>query len=212
VTAAQFRAASLLLCLSPFSPMLFMGQEWAASSPFLFFTDHEGEKGRSISEARRREFAQTGLNRTTLGDFPDPQDPDTFLKSKLIWSERDEPIHGNVLALYREALKLRRKITEAGATRRENWRAESVGDVLVLRYQFDATCWLLLTALRPAHLSAGPEIPVLAPPVGESWDLKLSSEDVRFGGDAAKAVFVHSFTGPASALFVARKEASDAAV
>ena len=80
VTPAQFRMASMLLCLGPHPVLLFMGQDWAASSPFLFFSDHGGELGRLVSAGRRREF---GHNEAA----PDPESPSTFEASKLSWDE-----------------------------------------------------------------------------------------------------------------------------
>lgn len=105
-----FRAASMLLLFLPMTPLLFMGQEWAARSPFLFFTDHEAELGKAVSEGRRREFAgfpefsDPERQRT----IPDPQAPETFAASKLRWSERDLPEHHATWELYRAALALRR--------------------------------------------------------------------------------------------------------
>jgi maltooligosyltrehalose trehalohydrolase len=84
-----------------------MGQEWAASSPFLYFSDHEGELGRAVSEGRRREFSH-------FSDFhaddtiPDPQAESTFFASKLDWSEQATGEHQATLDLTRRALELRR--------------------------------------------------------------------------------------------------------
>jgi maltooligosyltrehalose trehalohydrolase len=97
-------AAALVLC-SPFVPMLFQGEEWAASTPFQYFTDHEDpELGRLVSEGRRREFAAFGWKPE---DVPDPQDPSTFERSKLDWSELGQPRHAAVLDWYRRLLALR---------------------------------------------------------------------------------------------------------
>src|SRR5215468_995564 len=65
VSPASYRAASGFLLLSPYTPMLFMGQEWAACSPFCYFTDHEPQLGRNVTEGRRKEFAQ-------FSEFRDP--------------------------------------------------------------------------------------------------------------------------------------------
>ena len=93
------RAAHTLLLVAPPIPMLFMGEEWAASSPFQFFTDFGPELGAAVYEGRRREFA--------LDVIPDPQDPATFAASVLRWNERGDPPHGASLEYVRALLAVR---------------------------------------------------------------------------------------------------------
>ena len=81
-----YRAASALLLLCPATPLLFMGQEWAASTPFLLFTDHNAELGRLVTDGRRAEFA--GFTAFSGELVPDPQARATFERSKLRWDER----------------------------------------------------------------------------------------------------------------------------
>lgn len=104
VSLAVYRAASALLLFAPETPLLFMGQEWAASTPFLFFTDHHDELGEQVRTGRREEFSH-------LADFdgtiPDPQAQDTFERSKLKWDECEANRHQRTLALYRDLLALR---------------------------------------------------------------------------------------------------------
>ncbi len=98
-------AAALVLC-SPFVPMLFMGEEWGASTPFLYFTDHpDPDLGRAVSEGRRGEFASFGWKPE---DVPDPQDPATFERSRLRWDERTEGEHAELLQWHRELIRFRR--------------------------------------------------------------------------------------------------------
>jgi maltooligosyltrehalose trehalohydrolase len=98
-------AAGLVLT-SPFVPMLFQGEEWAASTPFQYFTQHEDiELGRAVSEGRRSEFVDFGWNPE---EVPDPQDPATFQRSKLRWNEIDEPEHRAMLEWHRSLIRLRR--------------------------------------------------------------------------------------------------------
>ncbi|MFL6204090.1 MAG: malto-oligosyltrehalose trehalohydrolase [Acidimicrobiales bacterium] len=105
-TPGRARIAAALLLTTPFVPMLFQGEEWAASTPFLYFTDHaDPELGRAVSEGRRREFAAFGWPPDAV---PDPQDPSTFQRSKLAWAERSEPGHQAMLHWYRSLLALRR--------------------------------------------------------------------------------------------------------
>jgi maltooligosyltrehalose trehalohydrolase len=100
-------AAALVLC-SPFVPMLFQGEEWGAATPFQYFTDHgDPELGRLVSEGRRREFAAFGWS---PDDVPDPQDPATFERSKLDWSEPGHPPHADLLAWHRHLIRLRRQV------------------------------------------------------------------------------------------------------
>lgn len=102
-----YRAVSALLLFSPTMPLLFMGQEWAASSPFQFFTDHSEELGKAVSEGRKREFKKFSHFQ---GEVPDPQDPATFQRSKLNWDELQHPPHRGVLNWYRDLLQLRREL------------------------------------------------------------------------------------------------------
>jgi maltooligosyltrehalose trehalohydrolase len=111
--AAAWRAASVLLLMAPETPLLFMGQEWAASSPFQFFTDHHEELGRAVTIGRRSEFARFKAfsDPATRDRIPDPQAAETFLRSKLDWTEIDREPHAAVLNLYRDLLHLRGSLT-----------------------------------------------------------------------------------------------------
>lgn len=102
--------AAVLTVLAPFTPMLFMGEEWAATTPWQFFTSHpEPELGQATARGRRAEFEQMGWDESVV---PDPQDPETFRRSKLRWDEKDDGAHGRILELYRTLLALRRKRPE----------------------------------------------------------------------------------------------------
>ena len=104
----SLQAAAALLLTAPFTPMLFQGEEWAASSPFQYFTDHaDPELGAAVREGRRREFAAFGWLPEAV---PDPQDRATFDRSKLVWDELDEPYHRRVLDWYRALIELRRRL------------------------------------------------------------------------------------------------------
>ncbi len=103
----QLAVAAMLTLTSPYTPMLFQGEEWAASTPFAFFTSHpEEDLGRAVSEGRLAEFAQMDWDTSTI---PDPQDPATFASSKLDWSEVDQGRHRVLLDCYRELVALRRR-------------------------------------------------------------------------------------------------------
>ena len=106
----QLAAAALLTLAGPFTPMLFQGEEWGASTPFAFFTSHpEEELGRAVSEGRMREFARMDWDADAV---PDPQDPATYERSKLDWSEVSQGDHVRLLSTYRELIALRRSLPE----------------------------------------------------------------------------------------------------
>jgi maltooligosyltrehalose trehalohydrolase len=106
LSTERLKIAAALVLTAPFVPMLFMGEEWGASSPFQYFTDHpDPELGKAVSEGRRGEFASFGWKPE---DVPDPQDRATFDRSKLRWSELAEGDHAELLAWHRDLIRLRR--------------------------------------------------------------------------------------------------------
>ena len=111
VDGARLRAAALLLLTSPYVPLLFAGEEWGASTPFLYFTDHAPDLGRLVTEGRRREFAGFGWDPESI---PDPQAEATFAASRLRWQERDEGDHRALLDWYRRLTRLRRETADLG--------------------------------------------------------------------------------------------------
>lgn len=101
----RLKIAAAITLFSPFVPLLFQGEEWAASSPFLYFTDHQEELGRAVSEGRKKEFASFVWS---IDEIPDPQDERSFTSSKLPWEEREHGIHGEMLHWYRSLIQLRK--------------------------------------------------------------------------------------------------------
>ncbi|HYC73046.1 MAG TPA: malto-oligosyltrehalose trehalohydrolase [Opitutaceae bacterium] len=166
----RLRAAAALTLLSPFTPLLFQGEEWGARTPFLFFADHQDPAlARAVSEGRRSEFAPFGWN----GEVPDPQAPETFLGSRLDWDERGRPAHAALLAWHRRLLALRRARRVAPGERpdvrfdeAEGWIAWRLGDVFAACNLSDAPravpfpdgAWQLALA-EPAPAAAGAPIP-----------------------------------------------------
>jgi maltooligosyltrehalose trehalohydrolase len=101
----QLKAIAALTVLAPFVPLLFQGEEWGAATPFLYFTDHEDpELGRLVAEGRSREFSAFRWQ----GAVPNPQEADTFARSKLDWSELSDARHAELLRWYQEIIRLRR--------------------------------------------------------------------------------------------------------
>ena len=102
------QAAAALTLLTPFVPLLFMGEEWAAGTPFLYFTDHtDPALARSVSEGRRYDYAAFGWEPS---DVPDPQALSTFEASRLDWSELERSPHAETLDWYRSLLQFRRDV------------------------------------------------------------------------------------------------------
>ncbi len=184
VTPAAFRAASALLCLVPYTPLIFMGDEWATSAPFQFFTDHEAELGRKITEGRRAEFGGFALFRDPAmrERIPDPQAAETFQRSKLRWKELGEGVHAATLRLYTELLRLRRTITALQDRRRSNWKVEETTPGIV-EIVFGLTskekCKIVIDLVGGREGSL---------PNDSEWELLLSTNEKRFGGDEFAAL------------------------
>ncbi|MBA2242908.1 MAG: DUF3459 domain-containing protein, partial [Chthoniobacterales bacterium] len=186
IEPAAYRAASALLCLVPYTPMLFMGQEWSASSPFQFFTDHAVELGKLVTEGRRREFRHFTAFRDpeVLKRIPDPQAQSTFANSKLRWDEVNEPQHEQILQLYREFLRLRRMHPAFRDPSRGNWDVREIGGIVCLRLGLrSAARALVLIDLVGGHTM--PDLSSLADGESREWKSLISSNEVRFGGDTA---------------------------
>nr|NLI50377.1 malto-oligosyltrehalose trehalohydrolase [Propionibacterium sp.] len=116
LAAGTVAGGAALLLLGPYTPMLFMGQEWGTRTPFLFFTDHADELGERIRRGRAAEFARHGwaeLYGPGL-QVPDPQPPATFAASTLDWTEPGRPEHAAVLAWHRRLIALRRQHLAGG--------------------------------------------------------------------------------------------------
>ena len=134
----MLKVGATLLMTSPFTPMLWMGEEWAASTPWPFFTSHpEAELAKATVSGRIEEFADHGW---AIGDVVDPQDPAAFTGAKLRWSERDKDEHAEILALYRSLLRLRREHSDLADPRLDGVRVDFDEDaqwIVVHRGGFD---------------------------------------------------------------------------
>jgi maltooligosyltrehalose trehalohydrolase len=180
VSPAAFRAASALLCLVPFTPLILMGQEWAASSSFQFFTDHEPKLGHLVTEGRREEFRGFAAFRDPAAReaIPDPQAEETFLQSKLRWDEIGEGRHAATLQLYREFLQLRRQSTVLRDRSRDNFQVcEPIGGIVRLLFGKSGSEQYLILA----DLAGGHRAPKLDST--RAWQPHLSSNEKRFGGE-----------------------------
>jgi maltooligosyltrehalose trehalohydrolase len=189
----RLRALTALLLLAPSTPMLFQGQEFASSSPFLYFADHEEALAAKVREGRLEFLSQfpslaTGETRACL---PAPEDPQTFERCKLDLTERER--HAEVYQLHRDLLRLRREDMVFSLQRRRGLDGAVLGpEAFVLRFFGEAAGdrlggkesgdRLLVVNLGPdLHLDPAPE-PLLAPPEGARWGVLWSSEAVEYGG------------------------------
>lgn len=158
------KIAAAIYLTSPFIPMIFMGEEFGASSPFRYFTNHEPEIGRAVSEGRRREFSAFGWNPE---DVPDPQSPETFLQSKLDWSELNSPPHHDLYTWYREIIQERKQNASLAAgmplslEQGDDWIAIRRTDIVVWcnfseqekRFPLEKPASLLASSRTPVSLS-----------------------------------------------------------
>jgi maltooligosyltrehalose trehalohydrolase len=132
VCLGRSKIAAALVLTSPFVPMLFQGEEFAASSPFQYFTDYEdAELGQLVSQGRKREFAAFGWSPS---EIPDPQDEATFERSKLNWSELETPPHAEMFEWYKRLIRLRRSQSDLEG-----------GDLHAVRVRYDEQAkWLVM--------------------------------------------------------------------
>lgn len=186
IEPAAYRAASALLCLVPYTPMLFMGQEWSASTPFQFFTDHRDDLGKLVTAGRRQEFRDFAAFRDPelLAKIPDPQSKDTFTRSKLAWDELENAAHAQTLQLYRDCLALRRNHPALRNRARENWSVHELEQgIIALAFlpEHRIDCVVLI------DLVGGHQPPSLhRAGLGsneQTWEPLLSSNDTAYGGN-----------------------------
>ncbi len=188
-SAAAYRAASALICIVPQTPMLFMGQEWSASTPFQFFTDHNPELGKLVTQGRRKEFQHFSAFRdpAVRATIPDPQAASTFANSKLRWDELRKENHAQVLLLYQEFLDFRRTNAAFRTRPRDNFVVTEISDGLVALFlgqpgRYDLA---VLIDLVGGHLMPDLDDARFTPGDGRDWQPLLSSSEERFGGGGA---------------------------
>jgi maltooligosyltrehalose trehalohydrolase len=182
VDPATWRAASTLLLMAPMTPLLFMGQEWAASTPFCYFTDLEPDLGAKVTEGRRREFKHfPEFAAPDSRDWiPDPQAPATFEASCLRWQERERQPHRGSLELYRALIALRRQHPELAASEEREgnaWAANA--DTVVLCREGQNAAYSVIVRLRGSgdvHLTGDARV--------EHAKIVLTTEEQRFIEDA----------------------------
>lgn len=174
LSTGQLAVKAALALGSPYTAMLFMGEEWGSSSPFQFFSSHpEPELARATAEGRKREFAEHGWD---ADEIPDPQDPATFERSKLRWEERGSGEHARLLDFYRGLIALRH---------REPDMADPWLDHLAIDYDEAARWFVMHRGALTVACNLGPD-PVEVPVMGEvvlAWDEPAVGDGrTRIGG------------------------------
>jgi maltooligosyltrehalose trehalohydrolase len=155
----QLAIAAVLTLAGPYTPMLFMGEEWGASTPWQFFTSHpEPELGKATAEGRIAEFEKMGWDPAVV---PDPQDPQSFERSKLDWSESTEGDHSRLLALYRELAVLRRERSELTDPRFDQLTATFSDEFHWYRLDRGAVTVLINFGTEPLTIPLGQTVEIL---------------------------------------------------
>jgi maltooligosyltrehalose trehalohydrolase len=180
---ALYRAMTGLLLLAPGTPMLFQGQEFGSSRPFLYFADHRPELARLVAKGRAKFLSQfpSAALPEVQAILPDPADHQTFERSKLDWSERES--HPEMMKMHTDLIKLRREDAAFNSQQRDRFDGAVLGkSALVMRFFGGSADRLLLVNLGiTIHLDPAPE-PLLAPPEGTTWQILWTSENPDYGG------------------------------
>ena len=180
----RFRALTALLLLAPGTPMLFQGQEFAASSPFLFFSDHEEALAVTVAKGRAEflsQFRSFGSAEQPV-KLPDPGDPRTFAACKLDFADRQR--HGETYALHKDLIQLRCGDAVFSAIPRGKMDGSVLSDRTFLVRFFGGMGddrVLLVNLDMDLHFKSIPE-PLLAPPAGSGWQVLFSTEHPKYGG------------------------------
>ena len=178
----RLRAMTALVLLAPGTPMLFQGQEFAASAPFLYFADHAPELARTVAAGRRAFLSQWPTLAGANPCFAEPSDRRTFERCVLDHGERGT--HAEAVRLHRDLLRLRREdpvLREQGEGGFDG--AVLSADALAVRWLGpDGDDRLLVANFGPDLDYAPSPEPLLAPPGGRAWTVAWSSEDVAYGG------------------------------
>jgi maltooligosyltrehalose trehalohydrolase len=179
-----YKAMTSLMLLGPGTPMLFQGQEFAASSPFLYFADHAPELAEAVREGRKQYLAQfQSIAHPEIQQIlDDPGDPGTFRRSKLDLSEREK--NAGIYRLYRDLIRLRREDPVFSAQDGERILGATFGDeAFALRFFGEGDdCRLLIVNLGRDIVAESISEPLLAPPLGKRWEVLWYSEAPRYGG------------------------------
>jgi len=176
----RLKLAAAALLISPYVPLLFMGEEYGERAPFLFFTDFEDRALReAVTRGRREEFAAFGWT----GAVPDPQDATSFRRSRLAWDVQDREPHAWLWQYYRALLTMRRRYPtlSVGRKRRLTAQVEDARVLVVLRRGFAGATALAVLNFAPEVRSVALRLPA------GRWRRVLDSGEERFGGVGPKS-------------------------
>jgi maltooligosyltrehalose trehalohydrolase len=204
ISPDRYAVASALMLFAPETPMLFMGQEFAASTPFLYFTDHPEELGKLVTEGRRKEFSGFHMfhDEQLRDSIPDPQAESTFRGSKLRLEERER--NAGILALYREMLRMRHEDEVLRHNDRLKSYASAVTAEIVAVHRWWGTGQRLLIAnFGPEVALKVSDVEAFAPFHERPWKVLLSTSDEAFGG-SGDAVAVSGLLGDRTVTIPAR--------
>jgi len=207
----RYRAATALLLLAPGTPMLFQGQEFAASAPMLYFADHEVDVARLVREGRQeflRQFESLS-GPESEACLADPCDRRTFERCKLDLSERQK--HASVYAMHRDLIRLRREDRVFSAQRADLIHGAVLGaEALLLRYFGQAGDDRLVLMNLGRDLVWEPVAePLAAAPPNAHWGVLWSSEDPRYGGSGTGLLDTRRWRIPGHATMVLRPEGAE---
>jgi len=191
ISRKAYLASSALLCLSPYVPLIFMGQEWNARTPFLFFTNHNAELGKLVVEGRRMEFKDFAAfsDPKALEAIPNPQEPGTFASSRIDWAELQKPEQKQVLALYKACLLIRRSAPAFHVHKRDAMQIEKLAmGAAALRLKEKTGDWLLLFDLAGGHEGSFEGEWICRNGAQMEWRIIFSTNEERFGGDGQPLV------------------------
>jgi len=185
----KHRATTALLLLGPWTPMIFQGQEFAASTPFLYFADHKPELAPDIAKGRvqfLRQFPSLAAEGMELY-LADPAKEDTFLKAKLDFRERET--NWRFGSMFRELAALRKDDAVFSGQGQGGVEGAVLSEgAFVLRFFGDGADRLLLVNFGPDLLFAPAPEPLLAPPRRQKWEMIFSTDDPQYGGPGVSEV------------------------
>ncbi len=203
-SSATYRAMAAVLFLGPTTPLIFMGQEFGATSPFPFFCDHQGDLANSVNEGRRKFVTQfiDDAAPERLRAFPKPTDERTFRSAKLNLNERND--HKDIYLLHKDLIALRK--ADPAIERQDRFQLDTavLGSHAFLIRFFDSEHGdrLLVTNLGPDFIFDPCSEPLIAAPENQSWHLTWSSEDRRYGGTDKKPQFKTQWHLPSTSSFL----------
>jgi maltooligosyltrehalose trehalohydrolase len=179
ISPAQQAIAAMVTLLSPFTPMIFMGEEWGAATPWRFFTSYpEPELAELVRAGRLEEFAQMEWDTSEVSD---PQDPRTFEVSRLDWSELSQPRHADLLALTKRLIEIRHTYPDFTDPRFDQGRAMSDDEAGWLLIERGEMIMVINFRDHPTEVDVGRTVaPVLT--IGQ---VEVAADLVRLGPHSA---------------------------